>query len=316
MNIVILDSGTLSNDDIDFKVFNKFGNVKIYDYTAYEDVLERIENAEIILCTRTPITREIIINSPKLKYIGLFSTGFNSVDINAAKEHGIVVTNAPSYSTNAVAQHVFAFILDNYSKINFYNQSVKNGDWITSKHFSYFNEPIDEIREKTLGIIGFGSIGKKVYQIAKAFDMNVIVHTRSICDEYDKNIFKSFDDVIKNSDIITLHCPLTEKTKNIINTDSLSKMKSSAMLINTARGPLINEEDLYLALKNNLISKAYLDVINTEPMQKENKLIKQNNCIITPHIAWAPLKTRQNLILLVANNLDQFINGTPQNVIF
>lgn len=315
MKIVILDADTVTNGDIDFSSFDTLGDVKLYGYTEKEDVVKNIGDAEAIFCNKTPITADVIHSCPNLKYIGLFSTGFNNVDLKAASQCNIIVTNVPGYSTNAVAQHVFAFILSHFSKISEYSNSVANGDWVKSKLFSYFNFPTQEVSGLTLGIIGFGNIGKKVAQIAQAFDMNVLVHTSTIKSGFEGINFVTLDELLKSSDIVTLHCPLNEKTEGLINYQNLSKMKKSAILINTSRGPVVNEVDLNKALNEGIISKAYLDVISIEPMSEDCPLRYNNNCVITPHIAWAPLKTRQRLVQMVIDNFNAFKNNTPINVV-
>ncbi len=315
MKIVILDADTVTTGDISLEEFKTLGDVTIYNTTSPENVIERIKDAEVVLCNKVIITADIMKKCNNLKYIGLFATGYNNVDLNCADDMEIAVCNAPEYSTNSVAQHVFAFILSHLSRIDEYNKTVVDGDWVKSKLFSYFHLPTEEIAGQTLGIVGFGSIGKKVAQIALAFGMKVKVHTRTIPESYQDVEFVDLDTLLVESDIITLHCPLTEKTKDLINSNTLSKMKSNALLINTSRGPVINEYDLAQALNNNIIAKACLDVVSVEPMDKNNPLREAKNCVITPHIAWAPQKTRQRLIEIAVNNLKEFKNGNPINIV-
>ena len=315
MKIVILDADTVTTGDISLEKFKMLGDVTIYNTTTPENVIERIKDAEVVLCNKVLITADIMKQCNNLKYIGLFATGYNNIDLSGADEMGIVVCNAPEYSTNSVAQHVFAFILSHLSRIDEYNKTVADGDWVKSKLFSYFHLPTEEIAGQTLGIIGFGSIGKKVSQIALAFGMKVKVHTRTIPKNYQDIEFVDLDTLFTESDIITLHCPLNEQTKNLINSKTLSKMKKSTVLINTSRGPVINEYDLAQALNNNIIAKACIDVVSVEPMDKDNPLREAKNCIITPHIAWAPQKTRQRLVEIVADNLKQFQNKNPINIV-
>lgn len=315
MKIVILDADTVTTGDISLKPFEELGEVTIYGSTTPDKVVERIGDAQIVICNKVLITKEVMDSCPFIKYIGLLATGYNNIDIEYASQKGIVVTNVPAYSTSSVAQQVFAFILAHYSKVNEYNYTVQNGDWVRSKLFTYFYMPTDEISGMTLGIVGFGSIGKKVAQIALAFGMKVIVNTRTIPQGYDDIEFVSFDEILKRSDILTLHCPLTEKTKNLICTKTLTKMKKTAMLINTSRGPVVNEAELAHALNSNTIAKACLDVIETEPMLKSNPLLRAKNCVITPHIAWAPLKTRQRLIANAVENFKAFEKGNPVNIV-
>ena len=315
MKIVILDADTVTKGDIDFSIFNSLGDVTIYGYTEKEDVAERIGDAEIVFCNKSPITSEVISKCPNVQYIGLFSTGFNNVDLKACDKRDIIVTNVPGYSTDAVAQHVFAFILSHFSRVNEYAKTVAGGDWVKSKLFSYFNIPTQEISGLTLGIIGFGSIGNKVALIAQAFGMKVCVYTQTIPDGYENIEFVTLDKLLKISDVVTLHCPLTEETQGLINYENLSKMKKDAILINTSRGPVVNENDLNKALKENVISKAYLDVISVEPMLESNPLRYNENCIITPHIAWAPHKTRVRLVKMVIDNFLAFKDKKPINVV-
>lgn len=313
MRIVILDSNTVTTGDIDLSVFNSLGDVTIYGYTEKEKVAERIGDAEIVFCNKAPITSKVIRQCPNIIYIGLFATGFNNVDLKACDERNIIVTNVPGYSTDAVAQHVFAFILSHFSRINEYAKTVADGNWVKSKLFSYFNIPTHEISGMTLGIIGFGSIGRKVALIAQAFGMKVCVFTRNIPNGYDDIEFVTLNKLLEISDVVTLHCPLTYETQGLMNYENLCKMKKDAILINTSRGPVVNEADLDRALKERIILKAYLDVISVEPMLEDNPLRYNNNCIITPHIAWAPFKTRARLVQMVIDNFLAFKDNKPIN---
>lgn len=315
MKIVILDADTVSRMDIDMTPFEKLGETTFYGFTEKNEVAGRIGDAEVVFCNKSPITDEVISSCPNLKYVGIFATGYNNVDLVSAKKHNVVVCNAPSYSTNSVAQHVFAMILEFNNSIKEYSDSVKNGDWVNSKLFSYFNIPIFELAGQTLGIFGFGSIGKKVAQIAQAFGMKVIVSTRTVPQGYDDIEFISADQLFKRSDILTIHCPLTEKTKGLVNKDNLALMKKSAIIINTSRGPVINEQDLADALNNGVIAGAGLDVVCVEPMLSDNPLKNAKNCLITPHIAWAPLQTRQRLVKIVLDNYNSWLEGNPKNVV-
>lgn len=315
MKIVFLDSQTVSNGDISLDELMTFGDFTIYDRTPKNEVASRVGDAEVVICNKSAFTREVFEKCPNLKYIGLTATGFNNVDLDAANDHGVIVTNVPEYSTNAVAQHVFALMLHHFSKIAYYAQTVADGDWIRSPIFSYFDNPVYEIANLTLGIIGFGSIGKKVCEVANAFGMNVLVHTRTIPDGNFNAEFVSLDELLGRADVVTIHCPLNEQTKELINLENLKKMKKSALLINTARGPVINESDLAFALNNDIIAAAGLDVVAVEPMLETNPLINAKNCFITPHIAWAPRQTRERLVKIVAQNLDAWINNSQQNVV-
>lgn len=313
MKIVILDWSTMcSGNDLSPDIFREFGEVSAYSLTSPEEVVPRINDAEIVLCNKVVITKEIMDSCPNLRYIGLFATGFNNIDTAYAAEKGITVCNAGQYSTNAVAQQVFAYILDYCSRIRDYDSSVKSGEWEASPCFSYFPIPITEIAGKTLSVIGFGSIGKRVAELGKAFGMNVIISTRTapqncpyeVCD---------LDTAVKNADFLTFHCPLTDKTKGIVNADMLGNMKNSAVLINTSRGAVVNEGDLTEALNSGKIAAAYLDVLEKEPMSPDTPMKSAKNCVITPHTAWAAYETRVRLLNIVSNNIRCWINGEPQN---
>lgn len=315
MKTVILDWQTVTNNgDISEKCFDEFGETVVYQLTPNELAAERIGNAEAVLCNKVLITADVIEQCPNLKYIGLFATGYNNVDIEKATEKGIAVCNAGSYSTNAVAQQTFAYILEHYSRIAEYNKSVADGEWISSPTFSYFPYPTYELSGKTLAIIGFGSIGKKVAEIGSAFGMNVIISTRTVPENCPYEVV-DIDTAFKSADILTLHCPLTEKTKGLVCLDRIKKMKKSAIIINTSRGGTVVEADLAYALNNGLIVGAGLDVLNTEPMAEDTPLRNAENCFITPHTAWAGFETRQRLVGIAVNNLRSFINGTPKNKI-
>lgn len=316
MKIVMLEQDAVNNDDICFDGFNKLGDFKAYPLTPDDKIIQYIGDADAVLCNKCRITRKVMQSCKNLKYIGECATGYNNIDIDAANELGITVTNAGQYSTNAVAQHVFAFILNHLSKVSEYNNSVHNGDWVKSSNFVYYLSPTEEINGLTLGIVGFGSIGKAVCRIANAFGMKVIVYTRTAPDVNSYNCeFVSKEELFTRSDFITLHCPLTDKTENLVNKETLGLMKKSAYLINTSRGPVVNEKDLSDALNSGVISGAALDVVSVEPMRSDNPLLNARNCVFTPHIAWAPRQTRERLVGIVLDNLLGFINGNPKNVV-
>lgn len=326
MKIVILDAETLTiNNDIDFSVFDKYGQVTIYQFTPDDKVAERIKDAEIVLCNKSPMNRENLSQAKKLKYIGLFATGYNNIDLEYTREHNITVCNAGSYSTEAVAQHVFAFILHYYNTITRYDNFVKEEGWIHTNKFSPFME-MKELYGKTIGIIGYGSIGKKVARIAVAFGMNVLAYSRSVrvkCSEIQQDQMKQSDNIqfadvdtiLENADIVTMHCPLNKDSEKMCNKDFFAKMKKDSLFINTSRGGVVNETDLVEALNNNIIGCAALDVINQEPMIPDCQLLKAKNIVITPHAAWGPLETRTRLIKIVSENLKKWLAGTPLNVI-
>ena len=313
MKILIADCATLAqNNDLDITVFEKYGDVVYNKNISRNELLNTVHEYDMILCNKTIIDRVVIESAKKLKFIGLLATGYNNIDITAAKESGIIVCNAGSYSTSAVAQQVFAYILNHYNAVNRYNDFVQNGGWQQSPTFSVLCFPTDELKDKTIGIIGYGSIGKRVAEIALAFEMNVLVYTRT--PKSDNRVrFTSLDELLKNSDIITPHCPLNEQSKEMFNKETFSKMKDRAFFINTARGGIINEQDLAEALKSGKLSGAAIDVLNEEPMSKDCVLKGVPNLIITPHTAWAPLETRKRLLGIVEDNIKAFLNGTPKN---
>ena len=318
MKIVILDAATLTiNNDIDFSIFDRFGEVKIYDFTKDEEIPERIKDADVILCNKSSMSEKNLSGAKKLKYIGLFATGYNNVDLEYTRKKGITVCNAGSYSTEAVAQHVFAFILHYYNTISRYDEFVKNKGWINTNKFSPFME-MKELFGKTIGIIGYGSIGQKVAVIANAFGMNVLAYSRSALKEKiqsDEVTYATVDEILEKSDIVTIHCPLNKDSEKMCNKEFFTKMKKDSLFINTSRGGVVNQEDLMWALNNNVIQYAALDFIEKEPMPEDCKLIETKNLVITPHAAWAPLETRERLIKIVSKNLQKWVAGTPINVI-
>lgn len=312
MKIVVLDGYTLNPGDLSWEGFEKIGELTVYDRTSYnpedEDlIIERGKDANIILTNKTPLTKNIIENLPNLKYIGVLATGYDVVDIEAAKEKGIPVTNIPTYGTTAVAQMTFALILELCNHIGEHSTAVYNGEWENNQDWSFWNKPLMELSEKTIGIIGYGRIGKNVGEIAQAFNMNVLAIGNGPKSE--------LENLLKKSDIISLHCPLTEDNQEMINKDTLSMMKDSALLINTSRGGLINEEDLTKALNDGVIAGAALDVVSLEPISSDNPLLSAKNCIITPHISWAPIESRSRLMNIAVDNLNSYINGNTNNIV-
>jgi len=313
MKILLTDCITVHNNyDVSLDVFKSFGDTVEYNNISREELLNEVRDTDMIICNKTVIDREIMDNAPRLKYIGLFATGYNNIDITAAKEKGIVVSNAGNYSTNAVAQQVIAYILMHYTKAAEYNEYVKNGNWIGHYVFCPLVFTGDEVYGKTLGIIGYGSIGKAVKRAAEGLGMNVIVNTRTVRDDGETR-FVDRDTLYKESDIVSLHCPLNEDSADMINAQSLKKFKDSAFLINTARGGVVDEYALAEALNNGKLSGAAVDVLKQEPMSADCPLRNAKNIIITPHTAWAPLTTRKRLIGIVADNIKAFIEGKPQN---
>lgn len=313
MKIAVLDWNTMTmNGDLSPDILSQFGDVTIHERTSPNDVITNIGDSEAVLCNKVVITRDIIDRCPQLKYIGLFATGYNNINTAYAAEKGITVCNAGQYSTYAVAQHVFAFILHHCSRISLYSDAVNKGQWETSPVFSYFPYATHELYGKTISIIGYGSIGRTVAKIADAFGMKVVIATRTQPADCPYEVTDIMSAAAK-ADVLSLHCLLTEATAGLVNSELLSVMKSSAILINTSRGGTVVEADLAQALDNGRISAAYLDVLETEPMSKDTPLKTAKNCIITPHIAWAPLETRKRLLGICAENLGAWLSGHPIN---
>lgn len=314
MKLVILDGYTLNPGDLSFDKLNQLAEVTVYDRTPPELVVERIGDAEFILTNKVIITEEII-KATSLKYIGLMSTGVNVVDPEIARKYGIVVTNIPAYSTDAVAQFTFALILNMCHHVADHSRGVYEGEWTNSKDFCYWNYPLIELKGKTMGIIGYGAIGQATAKIATAFGLNVIFHNRSKKPESDNCKQVSLENLLANSDIISLHCPYTKETEEIINARTIAQMKDGVTLINTSRGALLNEQDTADALINGKIAYLGVDVVSVEPIKEDNPLLKAPNCCITPHIAWAAVETRQRLLDTLLGNLNGYLNQTPQNVV-
>lgn len=318
MKIVITDAKTVTKGDIDLSVLSQFGEVIPYPLTAQSQLIERIGDADAVLCNKSQITREVMEACPNLRYIGLFATGYNNIDVVAAREHGITVCNAGSYSTASVAQQVFAFILHYTTNVAGYNRFVHDGNWMQSETFSPFVFDMSELEGKTLGIFGFGSIGKAVANIANAFGMRVIVTTRTQreCDRKDYKIeYVPFETLLAEADFITVHCPLTKETTGIFDETAFSKMKKTCYLVNTSRGAVLDEKVLAEAVKNQTIAGAGIDVLSVEPMQKDCPLIGVDGITITPHVAWAPYETRKRLLGIVCDNIKCYLEGAPKNVV-
>lgn len=317
MKIVILDAFTSNPGDLSWERFEKLGELKVYDRTSREDIIERCNDADVILDNKVVLDDEILSRLPKLKYIGILATGFNIVDVVSAKKHGIIVSNVPTYSTSAVAQLTFAMILEFCNRVAVHDAAVHSGEWTSCKDFCFQKTPLIELAGKTIGIVGFGKIGNEVAKIADAFGMNILcnVHNPKPLPSYKNFKFASLDELARNSDFISFHCPLTEETKGLVNSDFISKMKSNAVIINTARGPIIDEKALAEALDAGKIAGAAVDVLSCEPPKADNPLLSCKNCIITPHIAWAGYETRVRLLDVVYSNLIAFIDGSPVNVV-
>ena len=314
MKITVLDTNTITKGDVSLEPLTQFGETEFYDMLSEDEIIEVAKVSDIIICNKAKITEKIMQKCNKLKFVTLFATGYNNIDLVAAKKHGVTVSNAPGYSTDSVAQHTFSLILELALNLSKYNASVKNGDWVRSKNFSYFSYPLIELSGKTLGIIGLGTIGQAVAKIAKAFSMRVVAYSRTK-KQIEGIEFLPLEEVFSQSDFLTLHCPLNESTSGLINERTLKLMKPTAFIVNTSRGGVIVEKDLVEALENGTISGAAVDVLDIEPMYENHPYLKAPNMIITPHIAWATIEARTRLIDLVASNLQAFIIGKPQNVV-
>lgn len=319
MKIVILDGYTENPGDLSWEEFEKLGELAIYDRTPLNnrnEVIKRIGDAEAVITNKTHIDRETIMACKNLQYIGVLATGFNIVDIEAAKERNIPVCNIPTYGTAAVGQFAIALLLEICHHIGHHNDEVHKGRWETNPDWCFWDYPLIELADKTMGIIGFGRIGQTTGKIAKALGMEVIAH-----DEVENSEgceiakYVSLDELFVRSDVITLHCPLFSSTQGIINTGNISKMKDGVIILNNSRGPLIMEQDLADALNSGKVYAAGLDVVSMEPIRGDNPLLKAKNCFITPHISWAPKESRKRLMNVAVENLSAFIKGTPINII-
>ncbi|MBQ5491805.1 MAG: D-2-hydroxyacid dehydrogenase [Treponema sp.] len=315
MHITILDGNALNPGDLSWDALKQLGTLTVYPRTEPKEVIERIGSSEAILLNKVNITEEILSACPNLKYIGVQATGYNVIDIEACKKHGVTVTNVPAYSTAAVAQLTFAFMSEAACRTKLHSDSVLAGDWTKSPDFCYWKMPLTELEGKTLGIFGYGNIGRRVARIAEAYGMKVIVCTRTQKPDIPNPV--DFDTLLSQSDILTLHAPLTPQTDGIINKASLAKMKKSAWIINTARGAFVNEQDLCDALTQGTIAFYAADVVSQEPMQKDNPLLKapKDKILITPHIAWAAVETRKRLLDVVIQNITAWSQGKSQNVV-
>ncbi|HHW31579.1 MAG TPA: D-2-hydroxyacid dehydrogenase [Clostridiaceae bacterium] len=317
MKIVVLDGYTLNPGDLSWEDLKKFGDVTIYERTASNLIIERAAGAEIILTNKTPLSGETIEKLTSLKYIGVLATGYNIVDVDAATKRGIIVTNIPSYGTYSVAQMVFALLLELCHHVQRHSDSVQRGDWSKSKDFCYWNYPLIELAGKTMGIIGFGRIGRQVAKIAETFGMNIIAADIHKGNQPDLRNFSwaEIPELLQKSDVVSLHCPLFPETRDLINRNSLNLMKETAFLINTSRGQLIVEEDLSEALNKERIAGAGLDVLSIEPPNRDNPLLSAKNCLITPHIAWATKEARTRLMDTAIRNIKAFMEGNPVNIV-
>ena len=316
MNIVVLDGYAANPGDLCWDELQALGECTIYDRTAPAEVLERAAGAEILLTNKTVLTAEHMASLPELKYIGVLATGYNIVDTAAAKERGIIVTNIPAYSTDSVAQMVFAHILNITQQVQHHSEEVHRGRWTASKDFCFWDTPLIELREKKLGIVGLGHTGFTTARIAIGFGMKVCAYTSKTNFQLPPEIRKmELDELFRECDIISLHCPLTDSTREMVNAERLRLMKPTAILINTGRGPLINEQDLADALNNGTIYAAGVDVLSQEPPRADNPLLSARNCYITPHIAWASTAARERLMQIMLENIKAYQDGKPVNVV-
>lgn len=317
MKLVILDGSCLNPGDLDYSCLKQFGELTVYDKTeSAQEAISRIGNAEIVLVNKVPITKEILDACPSIRYIGVLATGYNVIDCTEARRRGIPVTNVPDYGTAAVAQFTMALLLELCHKVGLHSDAVHHGAWVESPVFSFWLTPQVELTNMSLGIFGLGKIGKAVGKLARAFGMNVMAYSRSQSTEGAQIAeYNDLDAVLSESDIISLHCPLFPETEKIINADAIAKMKPGAFLINTSRGGLVDEQALADALNSGRLAGAAVDVVSLEPMDAANPLLTAKNCIITPHIAWAPTQSRKRLLDCVVENIRGFLSGAPQNIV-
>lgn len=315
MKIVILDGFTANPGDLDWKRLESLGDLTVYDRTDSSLVVERCRDAEIVFTNKTPLTGHDIEMLPNLRFIGVLATGYNVVDLTATESKGITVCNVPSYSTMSVAQNVFALLLEITNRVGHYSRKVKEGKWCECEDFCFADTPLMELSGKQIGIVGYGSIGRRVAAIATAFGMSVAVYTSKSREEVLPAMKMDMDNLFATSDVISLHCPLTESTYHLVDKTRLGLMKKSAILINTGRGDLVDEEALAEALKNGSIAAAGVDVLSNEPPRRNNVLLKAPNVVITPHISWATKEARKRLINISVSNLEAFLEGHPRNVV-
>lgn len=316
MKIVVLDGYTLNPGDLSWEALKQFGEVAVYDRTPESEIIERIGDAEIVFTNKTPLNREVF-EATHIKWVGVLATGYNVVDVVAAKEKGIPVANVPTYGNDAVGQFTMALLLEMCHHVAAHDQAIRKGQWRESGDFCFWNYPLIELAGKTMGIIGFGRNGQVVGRIAKAMGMKVVAYDRHVNEELVAQGYEYVDLEIlfSQSDVISLHCPLFAENTGIINKENIAKMKDGVMIINTARGPLVNEEDLAEALNSGKVGGAGLDVVCVEPILENNPLLKAKNCILTPHIAWAPIEARQRLFDIAVDNLKAYLQGESINVV-
>lgn len=317
MKTVVLDGHALNPGDLSWNWLENLGECEIYDRTPESEIIPRCEGAEIVITNKTPLPKSVLEKLPELKFIALESTGYNVVDTQYCKERGIPVCNIPSYSTDAVAQLTFSLILEITNGVALHSESVKQGEWTACPDFCYWKIPLSELSGKTLGIVGFGQIGNRVADIAEAFNMNVIAVSGHETDQTHRKNFRwgTLEELQKQADIITFHCPLNKNTENLCNEEFLNGCRDGVIIINTSRGPVVDEHALAEALKIGKVRGAGVDVLSTEPPKMDNPLLSASNCYITPHIAWAGFETRKRLMHILESNVKAYLNGTPQNVV-
>ena len=316
MKLVILDCHAVNPGDLSWEPIKQLADCTIYERTRQEDVIERAKDADGILINKVNITEEVLQQLPKLKYIGELATGYNNIDIAAARARGVVVCNIPAYSTDSVAQHVFALLLNAATRVDHYAEAVRRGEWCKQQDFCYWDTPLIELAGKTLGIVGLGHIGQKVAQIAHAMGMDISAYTSKNSTDLPECIRKTtLEGLFSTSDIITLHCPLTAENTHMINAESLQKMRPGTILINTGRGGLIDEQAVADALESGHLKAYCADVMTDEPPHTDNPLLQQPNAYITPHVAWATREARERLMAIAVENIKKFIEGTPQNFV-
>lgn len=317
MKIVVLDGHTLNPGDLSWDGFKEIANLKVYDRTSNDEIIDRIGDFEIVITNKTPITADVLSQCSNIKYIGVLATGYNVVDIESCKKREIVVTNIPNYGTRSVSQFAFALLLEICHNVGLHSDSVKKGEWSTSSDFCFWHTPLIELENKNIGIIGFGKIGKATAEIAQAFGMKVLAYDPLIAPHIVSDTFKyvELNQLYNDSDVISLHCPLLDSTKNIINKVSISKMKEGVIIINTSRGQLVDERDLKDALESGKVYAAGLDVLREEPPTENSELLKMNNCIVTPHIAWASKEARSRIMKTAIDNLKGYLEGKIINCV-
>lgn len=317
MKIVVLDGGKLNPGDLSWEGLDRLGDVTVFSEAQQDRIPEYISDAEAVLVNKIPLSSDNMKYASKLRYIGVMATGYNIVDLDFARAHGITVTNVPDYGTEAVSQYAISLLLEITGRVGHHSDVVREGRWIESRQWCFWDYPLIELAGKTMGIIGFGKIGQRTGEIAKALGMNVIYNSRTRKPDLEKQGFgyRPIDELLPESDVVVLHCPLFPETRNIINETTISKMKDGVIIINNSRGQLIDEKALAKALESGKVRAAGLDVVSVEPMESANPLYGCRNCFITPHISWAPKETRQRLLSLVVENLRSFISGESVNVV-